>query len=328
MGELDGPCAADWSAVRTVHVTHALWNARWFPGQRTGRRIADRDWLFGLGLAVALALPAGCADTRGLKTAPRLERGYVIVLPGVEGKSPMTTSVAHGLADGGVPSAIEVYDWTVGVPWVAPVWNLRAAGHNRNEARKIAQKIVDYQNRYPGQPVHLIGHSGGGGIAVWALEALPPGHEITSAILLAPAISPNYQLSQALRRTRMGVYNFYSPYDVGFLNLGTTMAGTIDGRHGRAAGAIGFSLPWGLTPEDRQLYSTRLHQQRYVSKMAESGHLGNHFGWAKRQFVAEWIASLVNTQMDAQARYAADNPSSNAPSLGGEAPARLEPLAR
>lgn len=278
---------------------------------RDGRRAAAASFAFMA--AATLVVLSGCNSTRGLKTSSRLERGYVVVLPGVEGKSHLTTSVACGLADGGVPSAVEVYDWTVGLPWVTPVLNLRAASHNRNEARKVAHKIVDYQNRFPGRPVHLIGHSGGGGVAVWVLEALPPGHEITCAILLAPAISPEYNLAPALRRTRMGLYNFYSHYDVGFLNVGTTVAGTIDGRHGRAAGAVGFSMPWGLSSEDRQLYSSRLHQQRYTSKMAESGHLGNHFGWANRRFVAEWLAVLVNTQMDAQAHYAVDEPLNNRP---------------
>lgn len=270
----------------------------------TMRRGRSFWWLLA-GLAGLGAL-GGCGAPGSLRAADRYERGLVIVLPGVEGKSHLTTSVAKGLADGGVPCAIEIYDWTVGLPWVAPVVNLRNEARNRREARKIAERIIAYQDRYPGRPTYIIGHSGGGGITVWVLEALPPDRQVTCAILLAPAISPDYNLRYALRRTRVALYNFYSPYDVGFLRVGTSVAGTIDGEHTRAAGAVGFTIPWGLTTEERQLYSSKLIQQRYTSKMAESGHLGTHFGWANRRFVAEWLAVLVNSHLETEPAYPAD----------------------
>jgi len=252
-----------------------------------------------------LSLAVGCGSSlKELRTPERWQRGYVIVLPGVEGRSPLNRSVAEGLADGGVPSAIEVYDWTVGPSWLSAVVNLRARSHNRLQARKIAEKIVRYQNKYPGRPVHIIGHSGGGGIAVYALEALPPRRKVTAALLLAPALSPDYDLRPALRHVEVGIYNFYSPYDVGFLKLGTSTFGTIDGRHTRAAGAVGFNTPWGLDRDDRRLYAERLHQQRYLSRMAESGHPGTHVGWANRRFVAEWLAPLVLSHMSEPAASA------------------------
>jgi pimeloyl-ACP methyl ester carboxylesterase len=225
----------------------------------------------------------------------------------VEGRSTFTSGVVRGLIEGRVPSAIEVHDWTVGPAFVSAVVNLRASRHNRREARKIAEKIVHYQKRYPGRPVHLIGHSGGGGIAVYALEALPPGHEVTGVILLGPALSPDYDLRRALRRIQGTMYNFFSPYDVGFLKVGTSIAGTMDGRHTKAAGAIGFAVPWGLSREDRQLYAPpRFCQQRYTPKMADSGHSGTHLGWARRTFVAEWVAPLINRQIETQTRYVSD----------------------
>jgi len=155
---------------------------------------------------------------------------------------------------------------------------------------------------------HLIGHSGGGGVAVLTLEALPPDRKITSAILLAPAIAPDYDLRKALRRTQYGIWNFWSPYDVGFLKAGTTVMGTIDGRHTSAAGATGFVAPWGLDDEDRRLYGAMLHQQRYTQKMAEYGHTGGHIGWANRRFVASWLAPIITSQSDntASLEYAAD----------------------
>jgi len=207
-------------------------------------------------MLAVLAMPwliSGCGHGISQYSTPqRMENGYVLVLPGIEGRSLFNTNIVKGLIDGGVPSAIEVYDWTAGGAFLFPV-NLRAWERNKQQARRIADKITDYQEQYPDRPVHLIGHSGGGGIAVLAIEALPPTRQVSSAVLLAPALSPTYDLSRALRRTRSGVWNFYSPYDIGFLKAGTTVFGNIDGEHSSSAGAVAFTLPWGLNEEDRRL---------------------------------------------------------------------------
>lgn len=258
-------------------------------------------------VALALLLPtAGCGP--GLskyRTPERMEHGYIIVLPGIEGRSVFNANIVKGLADGGVPSAIEIYDWTAGGPFLLAV-NLRALDRNKRQARKIADKIIDYQECYPGRPVHLIGHSGGGGVAVLAVEALPPTRQISGAILLAPALSPTYDLSRALRRSGAGFWNFYSPYDVGFLRAGTTLFGNIDGEHSASAGAVAFTPPWGLSAEDRRLYRSKLHQQRYTYAMSASGHNGGHFGWANPDFVREWLAPLIESQIESQTHYASD----------------------
>jgi len=94
----------------------------------------------------------------------------------------------------------------------------------------------------------------------------------------------------------------------GFLKAGTTVMGTIDGRHTTAAGAKGFVKPWGLDMDDRRLYTTHLHQQRYTAKMAESGHSGGHLDWTNRRFVARWLSPLLNSQMSIEAEYAFDTP--------------------
>lgn len=256
-----------------------------------------RCWQDLVGVAGVIALPLICGCSPAKYVSPeRLEQGYTVILPGIEGTSFLNASIAKGLVDGRWPGAIEVYDWTAGSVFLFPV-NLRALDRNRHEARKIARKIVKYQELHPDRPVHIIGHSGGGGVAVLTLEALPRENSITSAILLAPAISPDYDLRPAMRRTRHGIWNFYSRYDVGFLRAGTMVMGTIDGQHTSAAGAVGFHMPAGLDHEDRQLYSNKLRQQGYSRKMADSGHTGSHTGWAAREFVAEWLCPIMLSQM-------------------------------
>ncbi len=235
---------------------------------------------------------AGCHVPQRVHASKRYPHGMVLVLPGIEGCSVWNRNIALGLDEGGVASAIEVYDWTTGLPGNF-VFNLANLERNRRQAGKVAQRIVNYRQRYPGSPVYLIGHSAGGGIAVLTLEALPAGRQIDQAILLAPALSPDYNLSTALRRTRYGIVNFYSTRDVSFLRVGTSLFGPIDRNFGVSAGAVGFNLPDGLSEFERALYVNRLRQVRWSPRMKEVGASGSHVGWASRKFAGEYLAPLI-----------------------------------
>jgi pimeloyl-ACP methyl ester carboxylesterase len=242
-----------------------------------------------LALLLLAAGPA-CQPPSRLRSPERFANGIVFVLPGIEGRSIWNRNIAVGLDRGGVDAAIEVYDWTIGLP---AVYNLIDIYRNRREARKLAGRIVEHRLRYPVSPVHLIGHSGGGGIAVLTLEALPAGCEIDMAILLAPALSPNYDLTAALARTRYGICNFYSHYDIGFLTVGTTVFGSVDRDLGPSAGAVGFREPPGLSAMGRELYARRLRQVAWTPELAGLGASGSHFGWASEQFAAQYLAPLI-----------------------------------
>jgi pimeloyl-ACP methyl ester carboxylesterase len=242
-------------------------------------------------LALLLLVPAtGCFPPSRIRSPERYANGIVFVLPGIEGRSIWNRNIAVGLDRGGVDAAIEVYDWTIGLP---AVYNLIDIYRNRREADKLADRIIEHRTRYPASPVHIIGHSGGGGIAVLTLEALPAGKEIDMAILLAPALSPNYDLTAALARTRHGICNFYSQYDIGFLTVGTTVFGSVDRDLGPSAGAVGFREPPELNALGKLLYAQKLRQVAWTPELAELGASGSHFGWASEQFAARYLAPLI-----------------------------------
>lgn len=243
-------------------------------------------------LAGVLVIIAGCRIPERIGCPARRQHGIVLVLPGIEGRSVWNRNIALGLDEGGVASAIEIHDWTTGVPGNF-VYNLANLERNRRAARDLARRIFEYVRRYPGRPVHLVGHSGGGGIAVLALEALPPGRQIEQAILLAPALSPDYDLSIALRRTRRGIVNFYSARDVTLLRLGTSLLGPIDRDFGAAAGAVGFRQPLSLDELDLTLYADRLRQVRWTPRLRQVGADGSHLGWASRRFARDYLAPLI-----------------------------------
>lgn len=244
--------------------------------------------------AGVLAVCCGCS-IKDLQTPERYEQGLVIILPGIEGRSHWNYNIARGLAEGGVSSAIEIHDWSA---YSVAGWfvNLTYEARNRRVADEVADRIVSYERRYPGRPVQLIGHSGGGGLAIFILEALPRDRQVSSAVLLAAALSPEYDLRKALRRTQYGIWNFYSDKDVGFLKLGTSVFGTIDREYTTAAGCVGFRQPPAMGEEGVQLYRSKLHQREYDSRMAKSGNWGGHTGWASREFSREWLAPLLTSQ--------------------------------
>ena len=90
----------------------------------------------------------------------RVEHGLILVLPGVEGAGPLNWSVVQGILDAGDRAAVRMIDWTTGF-WPFFCFHLRGAQRNRRQARRIARIVIDYQDAYPGRPVHLVGHSGG-----------------------------------------------------------------------------------------------------------------------------------------------------------------------
>ncbi|MBI3864486.1 MAG: hypothetical protein HY290_21600 [Planctomycetia bacterium] len=231
-----------------------------------------------------------------LKTPERLDRGLVLVLPGIEGESCMNHSIARGLADGGVNAAIEIFDWTTGVILLF-LYHLRGTRRNLRHADRLVRRIVDYQQSHPGRPVYLVGHSGGAAMIALALERLPADRKIACAILLQAALSPDHDLSTALEHTEVGIWNFRSPLDVFFLGVGTWVAGTLDGPHQAAAGMVGFRLPPGLNSAAHKRYETQLHEVPFHKGMCADFHFGGHLTVTSRPFVANCVAPIIQSAM-------------------------------
>jgi len=246
---------------------------------------------------LSLAAAGGCGNPQPFVTPERLDRGLVLVLTGIEGRSPKNRDIRLGLNDGGVNAAIEVVDWTAGVPG-AYLMNLWARERNRTKAEEIVDRIVRYQMACPGRPVVLVGHSGGAGIAAWVSEFMPPGRQVDGIIFLAAALSRDYPLEMALMNSRRGIVNFHSLRDWVFLGAGTLVTRTMDGKHGQAAGRVGFDTPAATT---RPKNYAKLFQIKWSRTMAKTGHYGGHLSSSARGFVGRYVAPLVRAQRwDAQ----------------------------
>ena len=241
---------------------------------------------------VLAAAASGC-QSRDLVTPERLRQGLVIVLPGIEGRSLLNRDIIAGLADAGTHNAIEMHDWTAGR--LAALYNLAAHGRNLKKAEKIAARIKAYQQQYPDRPVHLVGHSAGAAMVVLTLERLNETQPATAAILLGAALSPDYDLAKAIKRTQYGIYHFYSPGDVLYLGAGTLVFGTLDRKHGPAAGMVAFARPEHADPAQAALYREKLHQIAWRIEMVGAGHPGGHLGWASRSFAERYLGRIIRS---------------------------------
>lgn len=223
--------------------------------------------------AIATTQPLAMATTAAPAPKP-----YVMHLPGVSGTSIVDFSLRDGLQKAGFDGPFEIYDWTCRDPGIPA---LHARQRNEEQAAIVAQILTRQYRAHPDQPIYLTCHSGGSGPATWALERLPDDVKICCFVMLAPALSPAYDLSRALSHVTQHAYVFNSPSDDLVLGTGTKMFGTIDGVRCDAAGRIGFERP---ATGDATQYAKLIHQP-YQSAWARYGHVGGHIGCMGSPFV-------------------------------------------
>jgi len=197
-------------------------------------------------IIVGLSLVGGCGSASGnaqYMTPERLENGLVVILPGIEGESRFNRDIRRGLVMAGVQRAIPIYNWGRPIPGLGMLLNQMDFIGNRLAGVRIAKMIEGYQDKHPGRPVFVVGHSGGGGVAVFTAEAMSKGRQVDGLVLLSASIWAGYDLTKALGKCRNGIVNFHNPNDVGLLAIGTTLASNVDGMRGPSAGLDGFDLP-------------------------------------------------------------------------------------
>jgi pimeloyl-ACP methyl ester carboxylesterase len=253
-----------------------------------------------VGLCLVLGLPvwAGCSYSHplsGAYMAPnQQESGMAVILPGIEGKSFLNERLRDGLTKAGTPYALPIWQWGSRIPIMKLAMNEMDVQGNRVTGMELAIWIARYQDQYPGRPVYLVGHSGGGGIAVFAAEALgrmSGKHKLQGMVLLSPSLSANYDLTAAINVCEKGVVSFYNEGDVGLLWLGTTIIGNVDGGHGASAGRTGFRPPGLHDDEIRKAAYHRLYQVETSSGLA--GIISNHTSDTQSTFVRQYVAPWI-----------------------------------
>jgi pimeloyl-ACP methyl ester carboxylesterase len=216
-------------------------------------------------------------------------QGLVLVASGVGGFNMCGTSVSRAMRRTHAPCEVRLVLWSHGFGrWHA---DLTDASHLARHGRELARVVERYRADHPGLPVFLVGKSGGTAVIVQALANLPDD-AVERAVLLAPALSPSYDLTRALRAVRGEVVVFWSPLDVIVLGLGTWLFGTADGIKGVSAGMVGFRPPSALHEDVLKEYA-KLRQVRWRPEMARTGHLGGHLGPEIPAFLRRYVVPLL-----------------------------------
>ncbi|MCE5325222.1 MAG: hypothetical protein LLG01_02285 [Planctomycetaceae bacterium] len=261
---------------------------------------------------LAAVVVGGCADYTRQAGA---ERGLIVVLPGVQGPDGLSSDIRRGLIDAGVDRAVVVQPWGKPIPIAGVVLNQVDFLGARVSASAIADAVAAYQKAYPGRPVHIIGHSAGGALAVFVAESLASnrqGQPIDGLVLLSASISSGYDLTKALGMCRSGILNCYNPDDVALLGVGTAILGNLDGGHGASAGRSGFHSPDSENASTESLGAYARLAQHTVTSGGSA-----HFAATSPGFVAEVPASWIMSSPSAPPAQAAS------PSLPAASPAEM-----
>jgi pimeloyl-ACP methyl ester carboxylesterase len=236
-------------------------------------------------VALTAISAGGCAQFEPV-TAAELERGYILMLPGVANKPSSMAGIARGLRDAGIDQAIDRELW--GDRPFGELKNVRALKRNRTWAAEEAARLVEYRRNHPDRPMTLIGYSGGGGIALFVCESLPEDVRIDRVILLSPAVSPDYDLAPALAHCRRGIVSYYSEKD--WLNAVflTEIFGTMDRKKTFTAGSRGF-----LNGSGRLAVKDGLTQVGWTPAWRRLGHDGGHLGYESREWARAVVAPVL-----------------------------------
>lgn len=239
----------------------------------------------------ACCLLAGCATPSRSLTAykpPEPPRGVVIVVNGAGGLTGTSDAIATEVKKSRLPLYVRTYDWSHGLGQLVP--DMTDEEHAQAEARGLASLINAYRGRFPDMPVYVVAHSAGTYVALEAMQTLP-ADSVEALVLLAPAVSTNYDVRHALIASK-AVHTFSSHRDGIFLGLGTGVIGTADGDRAPPAGRVGFEPPT-LSPNEAAI-ATRLHQHPWDSSVVWTGNQGSHDGALRPKFLRAYVLPLLN----------------------------------
>jgi len=262
-------------------------------GGRRGLR-----WVPGWGLlrlSLVLLTCSGCTWLSYFGTSDQgRERGKIWFVGGAG-------SIGNVVGTFDVPRGLKAAGYRGASAPVGPLRDQMDRGRNEREARRLAGRIEDYMNKYPGRPVSIIALSAGTGIAAWALEALPPQRNVQTVVFLSSSLSRQFDLAPALRHVDNRLHVFYSDRDPVLAYL-MPVAGSVDRElfSQSAIGQHGVTLPTGKdAAAARELYKQKIRNHAYQDAYAKYGYFGMHADSTAAGFIEHVVAPLVLKPMQA-----------------------------
>jgi hypothetical protein len=237
--------------------------------------------LIAVGILLVAVAAGGCHFN-----AP-LEGGDLVVLvPGCAGDGFWYNDLRESVAANQPARTVRTFGWGLPLPFY--IMNLQDAKIHAEAEKELSEAIVSWRERHPSGRLTLLGHSAGCGVILGSLSRLDKRVDVENVVLLAPSVSPDYQVAPALRQIAGTLHVFYSDGDQLWLGWRTSTFGTYDSVKTEAAGKVGLNL-------DRVDVELRgkVVQHCYEPEFEQLGHGGGHFGSLARRFNDKVIAPLV-----------------------------------
>lgn len=250
-----------------------------------------RMLLFALILLAAAMLPVAVDTLWGAIMLARLPRprrgdsrqGLVIFVESIRWLNIRwgMRSTAEGLRRGGFRGEFRYHRWHETWRGLLVLPAIMDSAMLERRAAALAERIVRQRRRHPRRPLHVIGYSCGGYVAVRALELLPEDIHVDSAALIAAAVNPWRDLAPAARHVAGRLVVSSSVLDWLIVGVGTLVFGTGDRRHT-------FSL--GMLGARRRPLPANGTDLRWRPGFARMGNLGGHFCATAAPFIRKRLA--------------------------------------
>jgi pimeloyl-ACP methyl ester carboxylesterase len=242
-------------------------------------------------LTFLVFVSCGCLERENLVTgaAPREKPGVVFLVSGIGGLSPLAPAAKVALPLAGVEHELREFQWQHGKGRY--LRDLQDSEYIMEKATELASEARRVHESEPNRRVYLVGHSAGTAVVIHAVEMLPPG-SVERVILLSSALSPNYDLTSALRATHGEIVSFYSQLDRMVLDWGTRQFGTADRFYVPAAGLSGFAIPANLDADGKIAYERLVQVPWTVDKALDfqgGWHHSTTMPWFLARQVAVWL---------------------------------------
>lgn len=237
---------------------------------------------------LALLVAGGCSSTPTVSLDAPASGRIVCFVPGVAGDKGGFDGLKSALLEQGVA---DLRDYSWGAPGPLFVANFQDEAVHQKAEMGLAKHLGAWLKQRSDCRIDLVGHSAGCGVILGALEELG-SLKVGRVILLAPSVSPTYDLAPALARVNGRIDVFHSPHDTFFLKWRTGTFGTYDNVKTPAAGHLGFKVNPSL-PAD---LSKKLVQHPYDAKWEELGNGGGHMGPLAEDFGKRVLLPLLQSQ--------------------------------
>ena len=247
-------------------------------------------------MVLVVSAAAGCAGHRAHLTnwapcADLVGKDVIFAVDGAGNFQECSKALRRAVKDGNLPCYVETVEWSHAFPWrPRTIWTDHTDMTNAEEQGKLlAERVLTYRKCCPDRTIVIAGHCSGSNIVLHAVDYLPIG-SVDHIILLAPSVSEDHDLRNALRASRHGVDVYYSGRDWFHLGALTSLFGNAD-RHWRpAAGRVGFK-PVGDTDDDVALYAN-LRQHPWKPNFLWTGNEGGHFGAYSSSFLLSYVLNF------------------------------------